>query len=248
VSGESVLIVGATSSIARALAHEYAAAGQGVVLAGRDAEELEFAAADLRVRHGVPARAEAFDALDFAAHAPLVERCFADPAGAPEGVVVCLGYLGDQARAQAEPDEARRILDSNFTACVSLLNEVANRMEARRSGFICVLASVAGDRGRQSNYIYGAAKGGLAVYLQGLRNRLFHSGVKVITVKPGFVDTQMTFGRPGLFLVAPPETVARGIRRAVSKGRDTVYLPGFWRGLMMVIRSIPEPVFKRLKL
>ena len=243
-----VMIVGATSAIARALAREYAAAGEDVVLAGRDAEELESLAADLRVRHGIRAEAVPFDALAFDTHEAVVERVFADSARAPEGVVVALGYLGDQARAQHDPIEARRILDTNFTACVSLLNAVANRLEARGSGFICVLSSVAGDRGRQSNYLYGAAKGGLSVYLQGLRNRLFHRGVRVVTVKPGFVDTRMTFGKPGLFLVAPPEKVARGIRRAIRRGRSTVYVPGFWGALMLVIRSIPEPLFKRLRL
>jgi len=243
-----VLIVGATSAIARAVAREYAAAGEDLVLAGRDAQELEWQAADLRIRHGVRAETVPFDALAPDTHETFAERVFADPAAAPAGVVVALGYLGDQARAQADPAEARRILDVNFTATVSVLNALSNRMEERPGGFICVLSSVAGDRGRQSNYLYGAAKGGLTVYLQGLRNRMFRHGVRVVTVKPGFVDTGMTFGKPGLFLVAPPERVAKGIRRAIRRGRSTVYLPGFWRMLMMVIRAIPEPLFKRMKL
>ena len=116
------------------------------------------------------------------------------------------------------------------------------------NGFIIALSSVAGDRGRQSNYIYGSAKGGLSVFLQGLRNRLFHSGVRVITIKLGFVDTAMTFGLPNLFLVASPQEVGKKIVKAVNRGRNVVYIPWFWRLIMGIICSIPECVFKRLKL
>jgi short-subunit dehydrogenase len=158
-----------------------------------------------------------------------------------------MGYLGDQAKGQCDGEEARRILETNFTGCVSALNILANHFEPRRAGFICAISSVAGDRGRQSNYLYGAAKAGLSAYLQGLRNRLFHAHVKVLTVKPGFVDTHMTYGRSGLFLVASPESVAKGIFRAIVKGKDVVYLPWFWRPIMLVVRSIPEGIFKRLR-
>jgi len=156
--------------------------------------------------------------------------------------------LGDQAKAQVIWDEARLILETNFTGCVSALNILANHFELKRTGFICAITSVAGDRGRQSNYHYGAAKAGLSVYLQGLRNRLFPAGVNVITVKPGFVDTRMTYGRPGLFLLASPESVAQGIFRAIVKGKSVVYLPWFWRPIMLIVRSIPETIFKRLKM
>ena len=144
--------------------------------------------------------------------------------------------------------EARRILDTNFTGCVSALEILARRFEARRAGFIAALSSVAGDRGRQSNYLYGAAKGGLSTYLQGLRNRLHHSGVRVVTIKPGFVDTAMTYGRPGLFLVASPERVARAVYRALRGGQDVVYVPWFWRPVMFAMRGVPERLFKRLRL
>jgi short-subunit dehydrogenase len=155
--------------------------------------------------------------------------------------------LGDQAKGQSDWEEARRILETNFTGCVSLLNILADYFEPRRAGFICALSSVAGDRGRQSNYLYGAAKAGLSAYLQGLRNRLFPAHVKVITVKPGFVDTRMTYGRPGLLLVASPDRVAKGVFRAIVKGKDVVYLPWFWRLIMLIVQSIPEAVFKRLR-
>ena len=136
----------------------------------------------------------------------------------------------------------------NYGSAVDLLEPIAAQMERRGAGFIVVVSSVAGDRGRQSNYHYGAAKGALSLYTQGLRNRLFKAGVTVLTVKPGFVDTAMTWGLPGLFLVASPRRVARDITRALRRRRSVIYTPGFWRGIMFMIRSIPEPVFKRMKL
>jgi short-subunit dehydrogenase len=163
-------------------------------------------------------------------------------------VVVCIGYLGDQAKGQSDWEEARLILETNFTGCVSALDILANHFELRRAGFICAISSVAGDRGRQSNYLYGAAKAGLSTYLEGLRNRLFPAHVRVITVKPGFVDTRMTYGRPGLFLLASPERVGKGIFRAIVKGKAVVYVPWYWRFIMLMVQSIPEAVFKRLRL
>ncbi|HKP75784.1 MAG TPA: SDR family NAD(P)-dependent oxidoreductase, partial [Longimicrobiaceae bacterium] len=200
------------------------------------------------LRHGIAARAAGFDALDFAAHAGFAAELIAAEGEALEGVVVAFGWMGDAERARHDAEEARRTIDVNFTAVVSLLTPLADHLERRGAGFVCVISSVAGDRGRQSNYVYGAAKGGLTVYLQGLRNRLFPAGVRVITVKPGFVDTRMTFGLEGTFLVARPERVAKGIVRAIERGADEVYLPGFWRPVMMAIRAVPERVFKRLKL
>jgi short-subunit dehydrogenase len=226
-----VLIVGVTSAIAQATAAAFAAHGHDLLVTGRNPEELEAVAADLALRHRVEVEARVFDALDFEAHDGLM-----DAAG------------GDQEEAQGDFREARRIVDTNYTACVALLEKAASILEDRGRGFICVVGSVAGDRGRQSNYLYGSAKSGLAAYLQGLRNRLHPAGVTVTTVKPGFVDTRMTYGKEGMFLVASPESVGRGIYRAARRGRSVVYLPGFWRLIMWVIRSIPEPVFKRLKL
>ena len=234
-----MLILGATSTIARAVAAAFAARGHALLLAGRSAPDLEAEAADLHLRYGVAVRVCLIDALDCQSHGPVLDAALAALDEPLAGAVVAIGYLGDQTRA---------ILDTNFTACVSLCNHLANRLAAQGSGFLCVLASVAGDRGRQSNYLYGAAKGGLSIYLQGLRNRLHGAGVRVITIKPGFVDTPMTFGRPGLFLVASPAAAGRGIYRAVARGRDVAYVPGFWWGIMLIIRSIPERVFKRLHL
>ncbi|HEX9935465.1 MAG TPA: SDR family oxidoreductase [Longimicrobium sp.] len=243
----TVLVAGATSAIARATAAELARRGHALVLAARDVAEAQAIAADLRLRFGVAARAALLDALDFASHAALAESVLSDR-DALEGVVVALGWMGDTEAARHDAAEARRTIDINLTAVVSLLTPLADHLERRGTGFVCVVSSVAGDRGRQSNYVYGAAKGGLSVYLQGLRNRLFHAGVRVVTVKPGFVDTRMTFGLPGTFLVAAPERVARGIVRAIEGGPDVVYLPGFWGPVMRGIRAVPERLFKRLKL
>jgi short-subunit dehydrogenase len=242
-----VLILGATSAIASALARQFATHKFDLVLGGRDREELSALASDLTLRYGVRAGILPWDALDTPSHASILRSFLSEAGNALEGVVVCVGYLGDQAKGQSDWEEARRILETNFTSCVSALNILANYFEARRAGFICAISSVAGDRGRQSNYLYGAAKGGLSTFLQGLRNRLFSAHVKVTTVKPGFVDTRMTYGRPGLFLVASPERVAKGIFRAIIKGKDVVYLPWFWRFIMLLVNSIPEAMFKRLR-
>jgi len=156
---------------------------------------------------------------------------------------------GDQARAEQDDGELLRILNTNYTAAAVALNDLARYLAGRGApGGIIGIGSVAGDRGRRSNYVYGAAKGALALYLQGLRNRLADRGVHVLTVKPGFVDTPMTAGLQGLFLVAPPARVARDIVRAYQRRRDVVYTPWFWRYIMLLIRAIPESRFKHLRL
>jgi decaprenylphospho-beta-D-erythro-pentofuranosid-2-ulose 2-reductase len=244
----AVLIVGPTSDIGRAIAQVLAAQGRSLILGGRDRDEMQRIASDLRVRHAVAVREEHFDALDFASHREFFARCCAGDELA--GVIACHGYMVDQALADVDPAQASRTIDVNFKSYVSLLAHVAAHFEQRRAGFICALSSVAGDRGRQSNYTYGAAKAGLSAYLQGLRNRLAPLGVPVTTVKPGFVDTAMTWGllKPGSPLVASPARVAHDIVRAIDRRRDVVYTPWFWRWIMLVIRSIPEAVFKRLRL
>ncbi|MGH9364494.1 MAG: SDR family oxidoreductase [Thermoanaerobaculia bacterium] len=243
-----VLVLGATSGIGRAVADELARSGSDLLLAGRDREELDALAADLRLRRGVRTESLPFDALALETHPAFVDECRRASRDSLAGAVVCLGTLGDQSAAQKDPLEMKRILDTNLTGAASILGLLANHFEASKGGFLCALSSVAGERGRQSNYVYGAAKAGLSVFLQGLRNRLFRSGVRVITIKAGFVDTRMTYGRPGMFLVASPERAGRAIVRAIRKGRDVVYVPGFWRAAMLLIRAIPERVFKRLRL
>jgi len=244
----TVLILGATSAIARAVAGEFARRGYDLLLAGRDPEELDSLAADLALRYGVKAEGRTFDALALETHGAFVEACRKESEDSLDGAVLFLGYLGEQSVAEKDLAETKRILDTNLIGPVSILSLLANHFEEKRSGFLCALSSVAGDRGRQSNYVYGTAKAGLSIFLQGLRNRLFRARVRVITIKPGFVDTAMTFGRPGMFLVASPQSVAARIVKAVLKGEDLVYAPAFWRPVMLLIRLIPEKVFKRMRL
>ena len=245
----TVLVLGAASAIARAIAERFAREGYGLVLAGRDLAELNLCAADLRVRHEVQVVVLAFDAVDFERHESFFNSCV-DVAGPDRlaGMILCHGTLPPQAQAQVDCKLAKQTIDVNFTSAVCVLNLVAEYFERRGKGFICVLSSVAGDRGRQNNYIYGAAKGGLTTYLQGLRQRMAKHGVCVLTVKPGFVDTAMTWGLPGMFLVATPQKVAGDVCRAIARGRAVIYTPWFWIGIMTIIRSIPERVFNRLKL
>ncbi|MBI1313983.1 SDR family oxidoreductase [bacterium] len=247
---ENVVILGAGSGIARAVAQRLAARGCRLLLCGRDADELERNAADLRVRHNASATAVPFDALDFDSHAPFWENCLQQCDGRINGVLLCFGTLPDQQQCQRETASLRHAFDVNLTAAASVLHPIAAHMESQKSGWLAVITSVAGDRGRQSNYVYGAAKAGLSTFLQGLRNRLQPSGVHVLTIKPGFVATSMTEGLldPKSPLVASPDAVARDIDRAIRKRRNVLYTPWFWRGILLVIRSIPESIFKRLKL
>lgn len=243
-----IVILGPTSAIARAVAGVFAAKGHALVLAGRDTEEIETMAADLGVRYGVSVHGLPWDATYFDTHAQVVEACAELLDDSIEGVVLCSGYMPEQEDAQTDWDNARRTIDVTYTGSVSMLNIFATRFESQRHGFICAISSVAGDRGRQSNYLYGSAKAGLSAYLQGLRNRLFPAGVHVLTVKPGFMDTAMTWGLDGMFLVASPEYVGQRIVRAIEKRRNVLYVPWFWRYIMLIIRHIPESIFKRMRM
>ena len=250
----AVLVVGATSSIARAISEQFASAGYEIVLAGRDTGELERTAADLRVRCSARVRVTRFDATDFVSHDALVGQAGESAPGGLGGVVVCHGYMAEQLEAENDFDLARRMIEVNYTSAVSLLERAAARFEATTPPegtpprFICGLSSVAGDRGRRSNYLYGSTKAAFSTYLQGLSDRLSSSGVHVLTVKAGPIDTAMTFGRRHGFLLAQPHRVAEDVYRAVVKGRNVVYTPWFWRWIMLVIRLLPDPVFKRLRL
>ncbi|MDH5784998.1 MAG: SDR family oxidoreductase [Chromatiales bacterium] len=241
------LILGATSAIARATARELARQGYHLTLAGRDMDELQRDAADIRLRFSVEVEVKPFDAEDFAGHAAFLNGVV-DDGGELDGVVLAFGYLGEQTRASQEFAESLAIIQRNYTGAISILNLCAEYLAARGRGTMIAISSVAGDRGRQSNYIYGSAKGGLTIYLEGLRNAMFHRGVHVMTVKPGFVDTAMTYGLSGMFLVATPQAVARRILKARDKGVNTLYAPWFWRWIMLIIRHVPETIFKRLKM
>jgi len=245
---KGVVVLGATSGIARAVANEFGCRGYNLVLAARDQEENEAIAADLRVRWGANVAALSFEAEDYDSPPAFFKDCHTILGDAMEGVVLCFGYLAEQADAQTDFALARRIIDVNYTSAVSIIEIFARHFEQRQRGFICGISSVAGDRGRQSNYFYGSAKAGFSAYLAGLRNRLFHSGVDVITIKPGFVDTKMTFGKPGMFLVASASKAGKDIFNAIRRRKDVAYVPWFWRYIMLIITHVPEWKFKRMKL
>jgi len=241
------LILGATSAIAIETAKLCAERGDTLFLVARNSEKLESVRRDIQVRGGQVCGTFSADLNDFSYHAKLLKKALEALQGL-DLVLIAHGTLGNQKACEQDFALAEKEIRTNFLSCASLLTVISNEMETRGTGTIAVISSVAGDRGRQSNYIYGAAKGALNLFLQGLRNRLFQSGVKVLTVKPGFVDTPMTAGFKKNFLFAKPEQIARGILRAVDHKRDVVYLPCFWWTIMAIIKSIPERVFKRLKL
>lgn len=243
----AIAILGVTSAIARATADAFAGAGHPLVVAARNEAELDRIASDLRVRYGVDVHAVTFDATDHSTTESLCARCV-EAADTLAGVVVGFGFMDEQAAGQENPGIIRETVGANLTESAVILEKFAANFEAQGTGFIVGISSVAGDRGRQSNYIYGASKAGFTTYLQGLRNRLDKKGVRVLTVKPGFVDTKMTFGLPGLFLVASPESVGRTIYQAIQREKDVIYVPWFWRYILLIIRAIPERVFKRLSL
>ncbi|MGM0884294.1 MAG: SDR family oxidoreductase [Bacillota bacterium] len=244
---KNVLVIGATSGIAQAIIKQLAESNTNLIIAGRNKEELEKIAGDLRVRYQATVYSEMYEATSYDTHESFFNNCINHIADL-DGVILCYGYMGQQQQAQSDIDLTREIIDVNYTSCVSILHIAANYFENKKQGFICAISSVAGDRGRQSNYMYGSAKGALALFLQGLRNRLAKSGVSVTTVKPGFVDTKMTYGQEGLFLVAKPEKVAGDIIKAISKKKAILYTPFFWKWIMLIIKSIPESIFKKLSL
>jgi decaprenylphospho-beta-D-erythro-pentofuranosid-2-ulose 2-reductase len=241
----SVLIVGAAADMARAIARTYAKAGWTVILAARRHERLGPEVADLKLRYGVEARAVEFDALDVAGHAR-----FLDSLGVlPRTVISVVGFMGEQAHSERDPRAAALVMASNYVGPATLLGEAAQRMMARGAGVIVGISSVAGERGRADNYVYGSAKAGFTAFLSGLRNRLHGTGVSVITVLPGFVATRMTEGMstPKL-LTASPEDVADVFIKAEAHGRDVIYVRSVWRLIMAVIRILPERVFKRTRI
>jgi short-subunit dehydrogenase len=240
-----VLIVGAKSDIAKATAREYAKNGYDLYLAGRNVEELKEFAQDVTTRTQKDVQLVELDILDYASHQSFYDNL----AEKPLGIISAVGYLGDQEKAQSDFSEAQKIIDTNYTGVVSLFNIIADDFEKRRSGFMVGISSVAGDRGRKSNYIYGSAKAALTAYLSGLRNRLYDAQVHVLTVKPGFVATKMTedMDLPEK-LTAQPEEVAEDIYNAQQKGKNVLYTKWIWRWVMMVIKMIPEWKFKGMSI
>lgn len=240
-----VLIIGAKSDIARALAQEYARQGYDLYLAARNVKELELFANDMTIRHQCEVQLLEFDILNYAAHQDFYRQLPEQP----QGIIIAVGLLGDQEKAEHDFGLAEKMFNTNFTGIVSFLDCVVNDFAQRKSGFIIALSSVAGDRGRKANYYYGAAKAALTTYLSGLRNRLYDDHVQVLTVKPGFVNTQMTkdMQLPEK-LTAEPEQVARDIVKAQIKGKDLIYTRWVWRYIMWIIKAIPEFQFKKMSI
>jgi len=243
----NILLVGATSAIAQALAHEFAARGATLVLWGRSPERLQTLGADLRIRWGGRVETETVDVNACEFHSAEFNRAVMAVDGL-DAAVICHGSLSNQEECERDFSKTEEQLRTNCLSVISLLTLSANYFQKRRKGTIVAISSVAGDRGRQSNYVYGTAKAALNVFLQGMRNRLYLSGVKVITVKPGFVATPMTGHLKKGVLFASPRRVGQDILRAIERGRPVVYTPWFWRYIMLIIKLIPETFFQRLKL
>ncbi len=245
---KNILILGANSGMARALAREMVSPQVQLILAGRKVEELEKSAKDLEIRGRGPCpKVISFNALETGQHDQFLSEV-RSRVGTLDEAYLFFGQLHEQAEAQKDFGLAREMLMTNYVGAVSILERLAACMEKRGQGMIIGVSSVAGDRGRQSNYLYGSSKAGLTVYLQGLRNRLARSGVHVLTVKPGFVDTPMTRNKKKGLLFTKPEVIAQGILKAVRARKNSVYLPWFWKYIMLIIRSVPESVFKKLKM
>jgi short-subunit dehydrogenase len=242
---EHWLILGASSSIARAFVREVARRGAAVTLAGREAADLEATAADAQLRGAASARVLPCDAADAASRAALLRQALL--ADTVLNVFLAIGSMPDQDAMDGDPALLSAMIDSNYSGPVALLQGLAGSFEAQRGGRIVIVGSVAGDRGRRKNYLYGSAKAALGRYAEGLRARLHPSSATVTLVKPGFVDTAMTWGLPGLFLVASPEACARAMLRAADRGAATLYVPFFWRFIMLIIQHIPAQLMKKLK-
>lgn len=242
---KTLLMLGAKSDIGLAIAHEFSAQGFDLILAARDATSLDASKADIEVRYQNSVEIVDFDVLDYSSHCAFYETLSCKP----DVVASVVGYLGEQDKAQSDFEHARKIIDSNYTGLVSILSCVAEDMAIKKSGALIAVSSVAGDRGRPSNYCYGSAKGGFSLFLEGLAARMSKLGVKVLDVKPGFVATRMTAGM-GLpqALVVEPTVIAVDVYKAYSKGKNVVYTPWFWTYIMLIIRNIPKVIFNRLSL
>lgn len=243
---ETWLVLGASSSVARAFARAAAEDGAEIILAGRDLDDMTRTAEDVSIRAGREVEVVAFDAEDVSGHAAFVAD-LTRRAGFLN-VFLAFGAMPEQDEIDADFTLAERTIAVNYTGAVSVLHRLAPYLEEQGDGHVVVLSSVAGDRGRLKNYVYGSAKAGLNAYLQGLRARLFRKGVSVTTVKPGFMDTDMTWGIEGMFLVASPDKAARACLKAARKRRHVVYVPFFWWGIMTIIRHIPEFIFKKMNI
>lgn len=244
---KNILIIGATSSIAQETAKIYAAQGHRFFLVARNAEKLNIVTDDLYARGASGVKSFILD-LNLTEQHPTLILNSIEYLKTIDIVLIAHGTLPKQIELQSSYEKTLECLQSNALSVISLLTQLANILEKQKQGCIAVISSVAGDRGRQSNYIYGSAKAMVSIFANGLRNRLFKHGVHVLTLKPGFVDTPMTAEFPKNPLWAQPQTIAKIIVTSIEQKKNIVYAPSFWRFIMMIIKSIPEAVFKRLSL
>jgi short-subunit dehydrogenase len=243
----NVIVIGATSGIAQAICRAFTQRQPPcrLFLIARDADKLEAVAADLKVRGVEIAGIRQADLADTASHPELLAAAWQE-LGSVDAAIIAHGILGDQKKAERDWPEAAAILNVNFISVASLATHLANDFEHQGSGQIVAIGSVAGDRGRKTNYVYGSAKSAVETFMEGLRHRLAPRGIGVLLVKPGFVDTPMTAHLPRSPLFASADQVARTIVNAMEKDRSTVYAPFFWRPIMWIVRSLPESIFNRL--
>lgn len=242
---QKILIIGATSAIAEAIARRYAARASALYLAGRSTERLNAIADDLRVRGAKQVEIGVLDVNDLAAHAHLLDQAAAFLGGI-DIALIAHGTLPDQAACDASVELSLREFATNGTSTIALAAALAQRLQPEAT--LAVISSVAGDRGRASNYLYGSAKAAVTAFLSGLGQRLRPLGINVLNIKPGFVDTPMTASFKKGALWATPDRVAAGIIKAIQKRKAVAYLPSFWWAIMMIIKNIPEFIFRRIKL
>ena len=244
---KNYVIIGANSAIAHEVALLYAQQKSSLFLVARNLESLNTFKTDLEEQGANQVHLYQLDVLDFDRHRSMIDTAFSTM-NTIDGVLIAHGTLPNQQDCQGEYDRTLKELEVNGLSVLSLLTEFANRFEEQKHGTLAVITSVAGDRGRQSNYIYGSAKALVSTFLSGLRNRLASSGVHVIDIRPGFVDTPMTAEFKKGLLWASPKSVAKGIVNGIDRKKNVLYLPWFWWGIMSIICSIPEFIFKKLKL
>lgn len=244
---KKIVIIGATSAIAKAVARIYAKMGAELFLVARDKERLDIMCKDLKIRGAQKVHSQLLDVYNVDAHLEVVENAFQSLITV-DVILIAHGTLPEQSACEKNIELLLQAMNTNAISTISLLSLFANKLELQKHGTIAAITSVAGDRGRQSNYVYGAAKGMLSIFLQGLRNRLSRSNVNVLDIKPGFVDTPMTAHFEKGSLWVKPNVVADKIIKAIHKRKNTLYVPGFWKLIMLIIRNIPEPIFKRMHL
>jgi len=242
-----IAIFGATSAMAQEAAKQFTQKGASFFLVARDINKLEILQKDLLTRGASEVYIQALDLNETSTHESLIREA-QKKLGNLNIALIAHGTLSNQSSCQINYMEAEKELRTNFLSHVSLLTHLANLMERQKSGTIACISSVAGDRGRGSNYIYGSAKAGLSAFLQGLRNRLYPQGVHVLTIKPGFVSTPMTTHLKQGFLFASASTAGKAIARAIQRKKNVAYVPWFWFCIMLVIKIIPENFFKKMKL